>query len=246
MPFDPDTAIGGLRDRFPSTRLSLIETASAPGELREEALEQVMALYWKPVYKYIRLKWNKSNEEAKDLTQEFFAAALTREFFRAFDPERASFRTYLRMALDRFLANEHAAARREKRGGGITFMSLDFASAEAEAVECRRDDSPEEMFQREWRREIFVLAIDDLRRHCDDMGKQLQFRVFESYDLADDERPSYTELAERLGITVTALNNHLAWARRMLRGFVGERLRGVTSGEAELRDEMRSVFSSGR
>ena len=113
-------------------------------------------------------------------------------------------------------------------------------------MECRAGDSPEEMFEREWRREIFALAIEDLRRHCDDTGKQLQFRVFESYDLADEERPSYAELAERLGITVTALNNHLAWARRMLRGFVGERLRGVTSGDAELRDEMRSVFTSER
>src|SRR5271166_2005760 len=244
MPFDPDTAIGGPRDRFPSTRLSLIETASAPGALREEALEQVVALYWKPVYKYIRLKWNKSNEEAKDLTQEFFAAALMREFFHTFDPGRASFRTYLRMTLDRFLANEHEASLRQKRGGGVTFTSLDFAAAEAEAVECRADDSPEEMFQREWRREIFTLAVDDLRKHCDETGKQLYFRVFESYDLADDDRPGYAELAERLGIPVTDLNNHLAWARRMLRGFVGERLRGVTSGDAELRDEMRFVFTS--
>ncbi len=96
--------------------------------------------------------------------------------------------------------------------------------AEAEAVECRRDDSPEEMFQREWRRQIFALAIEDLRRHCDDTGKQLQFHVFESYDLADDERPSYAGLAERLGLPITTLNNHLAWARRMLRGFVAERL----------------------
>jgi hypothetical protein len=102
------------------------------------------------------------------------------------------------------------------------------------------------MFQREWRRQVFALAIDDLRRHCEDTGKQLQYQVFESYDLADDGRPGYAGLSERLGIPVTALNNHLAWARRMLRGFVGERLRGVTSCDSELRDEMRSVFRSDR
>jgi hypothetical protein len=71
MPFDPDTAIGGARDRFPSTRLSLIESVSAGDALRSDALDQVAALYWKPVYKYIRLKWSKSNEEAKDLTRLF-------------------------------------------------------------------------------------------------------------------------------------------------------------------------------
>ena len=134
MPYDPDTAIGGPRDRFPSTRLSLIETAAAGEALRNEALEQVAALYWKPVYKYIRLKWNKSNEEAKDLTQSFFASAIERDFFDRFDPKQASFRTYLRMALDHFAANQHIAAKRQKRGGAVTIAALDFDAAEAEAI----------------------------------------------------------------------------------------------------------------
>src|ERR1700732_4558116 len=125
MPFDPDTAIGGARDRFPSTRLSLIESVSAGDALRSDALDQVAALYWKPVYKYIRLKWSKSNEEAKDLTQGFFASALERDFFQRFDPRKASFRTYLRMALDRFAANEHAAAHRQKRGSAVSITALD-------------------------------------------------------------------------------------------------------------------------
>jgi len=246
MPFDPDTAIGGHGDRFPSTRLSLIETAAAGETLQNQALEQVAALYWKPVYKYIRLKWNKSNEEAKDLTQSFFAGALERDFFKRFDPRQASFRTYLRMALDHFAANEHAAAQRQKRGGGVVFTGLDFEAAEVEAVECRVSDSPEDIFLREWQRQLFAMAVDDLRMHCERTGKQLQFRIFEEYDLAEDARPAYSELAQRHGIAMTSITNHLAWARRMLRTLVTERLRGVTSGDRELRDEMRSVFTRGR
>src|SRR5437868_15398137 len=123
---DPDTAIGGLNGRFPSTCHSLFEAVSAGDGLAHEALAQVIDLYWKPVYKYIRLKWRKDNEESKDLTQSFFALALEGDFFRQFDPGKASFRTYLRMALDRFTANEHAAARRQKRGGGVSIMALDF------------------------------------------------------------------------------------------------------------------------
>ena len=241
MPFDPDTAIGGAHDRFPSTRLSLLEAASASDALPNDALDQVVALYWKPIYKYIRLKWRKSNEEAKDLTQGFLASALERDFFQRFDPRQASFRTYLRMALDRFAANEHASANRQKRGGGLV---IDFEGVEVEP----RDDaaSPEELFHREWQRQLFALAVEDLREHCERSAKQLQFRIFEAYDLAGADRPDYAGLAERHGITATTLNNHLAWSRRMLRGFVTERLRGVTSGDRELRAEMRSAFGRAR
>jgi RNA polymerase sigma factor (sigma-70 family) len=241
MPFDPDTAIGGAQDRFPSTRLSLLEAASANDALPNDALDQVVALYWKPIYKYIRLKWRKSNEEAKDLTQGFLASALERDFFLRFDPRQASFRTYLRMALDRFAANEYASANRQKRGGGLV---IDFEGVEVEPSDSSA--SPEELFHREWQRQLFALALEDLHEHCERSGKQLQFRIFEAYDLADGDRPDYAGLAERHGITVTTLNNHLAWSRRMLRGFVTERLRGVTSGDRELRAEMRSAFRRAR
>ena len=48
---DADTAIGGPDGRFPSTHVSLIEAAAASG-LSEAAMDQVIALYWKPVYRH--------------------------------------------------------------------------------------------------------------------------------------------------------------------------------------------------
>ncbi len=229
---DPDTAIGGPRARFPSTQLSLLE-ATAAG-LSSEALDQVIALYWKPVYHFIRLKFRTNNEDAKDLTQGFFAAALQRDFFARFDPVKASFRTYLRMAVERFAANEHAAAKSLKRGGDVKFETVGEQSAATE--------SPEQAFEREWQRQLFSLALNDLSAHCKRLGKQLQFSVFQAYDLADGERPSYAELAVRHGISETSVTNYLAWARRLLRGFVTERLRGTTSGPQELHQEMRRVW----
>jgi RNA polymerase sigma factor (sigma-70 family) len=231
---DADTQIGGPHGHFPSTQLSLLEAAT--DGLSSEALERVMALYWKPVYRFIRLKFRKNNEDAKDLTQGFFATALERDFFSRFDPAKASFRTYLRMAVERFAANQHAASNRQKRGGNIQFEPVEDQAIPAE--------SPEQLFEREWQRQLFALALDDLRAHCDVSGKQMQFRIFEAYDLAPDEaeRPSYAGLAVRYGIAETAVTNHLAWARRTLRGFVTERLRGVTSGEPELRREMSRVW----
>jgi len=230
---DADTAIGGHGDRFPSTRLSLIE-ATASG-LSSEALDRVITIYWKPVYRFIRLKFHKNNEDAKDLTQGFFASALERDFFTRFDPEKASFRTYLRMAVERFAANQHAAANRQKRGGDTEFETLEEQAAATE--------SPEQVFEREWQRQLFSLALDSLRAHSEGCGKQLQFQIFQAYDLAEGERPSYAELASQYGVPETSVTNYLAWARRTMRGFAMEQLRGTTAGWRELRDEMRHVWS---
>jgi RNA polymerase sigma factor (sigma-70 family) len=227
--------MGGPHGQFPSTQLSLLEAASSGAALPNEALERVSVLYWKPVYRFIRVKFRKNNEDAKDLTQSFFATALQRDFFARFDPAKASFRTYLRMAVERFAASQHAAENRQKRGGGVEFEPV-----EEQAV---TSESPEDVFEREWQRQLFVLALDDLRAHCEGCGKQLQFEVFEAYDLAGGDRPSYTDLAARHGVAETSVTNYLAWARRMLRQFVTERLRGVTAGERDLRDEMRRLWT---
>jgi RNA polymerase sigma factor (sigma-70 family) len=229
---DADTAIGGPHHRFPSTRLSLFE-AEAAG-LPNEALERIIALYWKPVYRFIRLKFRKDNENAKDLTQGFFTTALQRDFFARFDPAKASFRTYLRMAVERFAESEYASANRQKRGGDVEFEPVEEQASTTE--------SPEQIFEREWQRQLFALTLDELRAHCEGSGKQLQFRIFEAYDLADGERPSYAELALQYGIPKTSVTNHLAWARRILRGFVIERLCGTTSGPRELHEELRRVW----
>ena len=230
---DADTSIGGHNGQFPSTQLSLLDAAASG--LSGEALDRVIALYWKPVYRFIRLKFRKDNEDAKDLTQGFFTSALEREFFARFDPAKASFRTYLRMAVERFAANQHESANRQKRGGDVQFEPI-----EDQAV---AGESADEVFEREWRRQLFTLAIEDLRAHCEQSGKQVHFSLFEAYDLADAGRASYAELAARHRLPETTVTNHLAWARRMLRGFVTERLRGTTSGPRELHEEARRIWN---
>jgi RNA polymerase sigma factor (sigma-70 family) len=228
---DPDTAIGGNRDRFPSTHVSLI--ASAAGD--PLAMERVVALYWKPVYKFIRFRFDKDNEAAKDLTQAFFASALERQFFQRFEPSKAGFRTYIRLAVERFAANQHEAGNRQKRGGGVEFETLDAVSASSE--------SPEEIFLQEWRRQLFALAIEDLRAECANSGKRMEWEMFEAYDLAEGERPTYAELSRRHEVAETSVTNYLAWARRRLRVLVTERLRGVTSGDGELHEELRRLWN---
>src|SRR6266478_3973537 len=86
---EEDLQPGG--DRFPPTRRSVIEAArSIDAEERERALEALCAAYWKPVYKYVRWRWNRSPEAAQDLTQGFFAELLERELLEKFDSTNSS------------------------------------------------------------------------------------------------------------------------------------------------------------
>ena len=105
-------------DRFPATRRSVVLAArDADPEVRRQAFGALVEGYWKPVYKYLRMKWRIDGEEARDLTQSFFVQALEKGTFERYEPGRARFRTFLRTCLDGFAVNEHRAALRIKRGG---------------------------------------------------------------------------------------------------------------------------------
>jgi len=226
MPFDPDTKLGGAGGRFPSTRRTILVTAcSGPVGLRQEALSWVIEAYWKPVYKYVRLQWHKSNDQAKDLTQGFFTSLLERGLIERYDASQAAFRTYLRTCVDGFVSNQAQAESRLKRGGDHRFVSLDFESAERElaAGAMQPHLSMEEFFHREWQRHLFSLSIEDLRRYSHDAGKQIHFELFQKYDLSDP-RPTYDQLAMEYGLPATTVTNHLAWARKQLRRLLLERL----------------------
>ena len=245
---DQDTDIGGPRRSFPTTRASVIRDAASPDEdVRRRAFGALVAVYWKPIYFHLRLRWQADSESAKDLTQEFFTEAMIRGFFDEFDPARARFRTFLRTCLDHFVANAHRAERRLKRGGGVTLLSLDFEGADRELDQAGavHDGDADARFHEEWVRSLFSVAVEALRAEADAGGFPVRFRVFERYDLAPAtgaDRPSYRDLGEELGIPVTQVTNHLAWARRAFRRLVLDRLRELSGSEAEFREEARSLL----
>jgi len=245
---DVDTDIGGSNDRFPATRHSIVAaTASADPRVRRRAYEVLVAAYWKPIYKYLRLRWRRSNEDAKDLTQGFFTRAMEKSFFAGFDPRVARFRTYLRTCLDRFVANEMKAAGRIKRGGHLEFLSLDFVGVEREMNELA-EDAPadvEELFHREWVRNLFALAVSDLRTSLRAEGKHVHFELFRRYDLEGPdggEKLTYEDLASEHDLKVTQVTNYLALARRRFRDLVLSRLHEICASEEEYRQEARELL----
>jgi len=211
--------------------------------VRQEALDRFAEVYWKPAYKYIRLRWRRQPADAEDLTQALFAGLLVRDTVNRFDPARGSFHNYLRVCIDNFAHNRTASA------AARAIPSLDFAGAEAElaltSMTAMATLTPEEIFHREWQRQIFALALDDLRALAAKPGKAAQWEVFEAYDLAsggDERRPSYGELAARYAVPATQITNYLAWARRQLRELTMARLAGVTGSDRELQAETRRLF----
>jgi RNA polymerase sigma factor (sigma-70 family) len=229
---DPDTQIGGGEGRFPDTHRSVLSAAaSEDGARRGVGQEALITAYWKPVYRYIRIRWRCSNEDAKDLTQGFFSAAIERNFFHAYDPGKGTFRTFLRVCLDRFLSNERKFAARLKR------------SAETEALDWDPPGgaSPDQVFEKEWSRGVFEDAVEMLREKLTASGRALCFQVFERYDLAEDP-PCYAALAREFGITEATVTNYLASARRELRRLVLEKVRSVTPGEKAFQRDARAIL----
>ncbi len=227
---DPDTDIGGPLHKFPITNHSAIVAARSDNEIvRRRAFNTILNSYWKPVYKYVRLKWQASNEDAKDLTQGFFANAFEKNYFASYDATKASFQTFLRTCLDGFVANERKAGQRLKRGGDMDHYQLDFAAAENElaAHASASTLTPEEYFHREWVRSTFAIAVEEFRERCVESDRLVHFQLFERYDLNDDE-VSYSSLAKEFGLEPTTVNNYLAAARRDFRRIVLDKFRETT------------------
>ena len=244
---DPDTDIGGAHQRFPVTNQSAIAAARSEDQVvRQRAFDTILNSYWKPTYKYIRLKWHANNEDAKDLTQGFFADAFEKNHFAHYNARKASFQTFLRTCLDGFVANERKAGKRLKRGGDVNHFQFDFLSAEDEiAMQAMQanDLNAEDYFHREWVRWMFTMSVDTLRQRYEASGRQVHFQLFEAYDLNDDDTSvSYASLAETFALEPATVNNYLAATRRDFRRIVLDKLREVTATDEEFRTEARSLL----
>lgn len=240
----------GGDERFPATRWSVIAgVRSEDGAERQRSVDTLCEAYWKPVYKYVRVRWNRAPSDAQDLTQGFFAEMLERELLNRFDAGKSRLRTYLRLCVDSFVINEEKAARRQKRGGDVAHIALDFAGAEDELADSTIDaaaiaspDSLENFFEKEWVRSLFTSAVEDLHATCVDRQREQAFQLFEAYDLEANDKVSYSQLAQQYGIAVTDVTNALAWVRREFRRIALERLRDLCSSDEEFRREAKESF----
>lgn len=228
-----DTSIGPGTSRFCSTPWEAI------GSVRNgdrPTLDALLAMYWRPIYRYLRAKWGRSSEDAKDLTQSFLAFLIETDLLGRADASRGRFRSFLRASVDNFVRNDHRAWRTEKRGGGVPIVAL-----EIEEMEVEGPSTPEQAFDQEWKRSLLEQSVHLLRERSRGEGKETEYALFESYDLAAI-RPTYAELAARHGISLKDVERGLAFGRSRLREIVLELVRQTVPPE-ELDDEMAELFS---
>ncbi len=241
---ETETGGGGGRD-FPLTQWSLIAgVQDSDTATRHRALESLCERYWKPVYHYIQGAWRKSPEDTKDLTQAFFLRVLEGDALQRYRPERGSFRTYLKVLLRGFAADQHDAMMALKRGGGVRLLPLESSPVPAEEFLADPSaDDPERVFDRAWKKEILERAVQRTRQWFDSAGRGAQFKAFEEYDLKEtDPRPTYGEVASRLGVSESDVRNHLFSVRERLRAEIRAELSQTVSDLGQLDEEWSALF----
>jgi RNA polymerase sigma factor (sigma-70 family) len=227
--------------------LSVVARArSHDAEVRQLARGALIEAYWRPVYTYLRLQWRLDPDSAADATQDFFVSLIERDLVARYQPDKARFRTYLRVCLDGFAGNQVKAGRRHKRGGHLSVVSLDFVAAEGDLprFEPGTPADVDDLFYREWTRALLDRALAELRTRAEAQGRTVMFEAFALYALADDEssRPGYAEIARRLGLTTTMVTNYLALMRREFRAIALDLLRDITGSDDEWESEARRLL----
>jgi DNA-directed RNA polymerase specialized sigma24 family protein len=185
--------------RFQTTRWT---TVLAARNQAEEGGQQAMALlcraYWYPLYAFVRRN-GRTPEDAQDLTQAFFARLLEKDFLLRVAPEKGRFRTFLLMALKRFLANEWHKSQAAKRGGKALHFSIDAEEAEERyAAEPVDNFSPERLYERRWAYTLLDQTMNRLRSEYRESGREEAFEHLKEFLTAADES-SFARLAPLIG-----------------------------------------------
>jgi hypothetical protein len=230
---------------FPPTRYSVIERMrSSDAGARREAFGDLVEGYWKPLYKYVRIQWRLSHDDAQELTQAFFSEALQKEWLSRYDPDKARFRTFVRLCADRFVMNMRQSASRVKRGGNAETLPLDFPAAEEEMARQQRTATldAEAFFRQEFVRTLFERAVGEVRSEYKTAGRDVPLALFERYDLDPAPDVSYASLARQFGLTAAQVTNYLAQVRRSFRIHALESLRTLCGSHDEFRREARELF----
>lgn len=232
--------MGGAPSLFLTTHWSVVLAAKDKSSPESAAaLEVLCRAYWYPLYAFVRRQGH-SPSDAQDLTQEFFARLLAKEYLQAADREKGRFRTFLRVALRRFLANEWDRARRLKRGGGHTPLSLDTEMGE-ERYQAERGDglAPDRLYDRRWAMTLLEQTLTRLRTEYAAAGKTAEFELLKGVLMANRGTIDYLALAAALGLGEGAARVAVHRLRKRFRELFRAAVADTVAGPGEVESELR-------
>lgn len=209
-----------------------------------EAMTQLCSVYWCPLYAYARRKGHDPHS-AQDLTQEFFARLLEKNYLSAVDPAKGKFRSFLLAAMEHFLANDWRRSCAQKRGGNVTFISLDDDSAERQYLRVPADGlSPELLYEKQWATTLLQQVLARLQQEFVSSGKRPLFDHLKTFLTGEKHVGFYARLAAELNTTEAALK----MAVRRMRQRYAELLRGeiakTVARPEDVDEELRALFAA--
>lgn len=208
----------------------------------DRALEELCRAYWYPLYAYVR-RHGHSKEDAEDLTQGFFAAFLRRNYLGDVRSEKGRFRAFLLAALKHFLANEYDRAGRQKRGGGLTPLSLDWQGADTRyQIDPPDQLSPDKLYDRAWATTLLGQVITRLRDECAAEGKADVFEQLKPFLTVGKRDIPYAEAATKAGLNEGAARVAVHRLRKRYRELLREEIAQTLSDPADLDEELRALF----
>ncbi len=242
---DPYGEHGGqrLESEFATTRWSLVQAAGrGSGRSSADALAQLCARYWLPVFAYVRRRC-RSADDAADLVQAFFCWVLEKQALAAADPSRGRFRAFLLTSLKHFLANECERQAALKRGGGRAPLSLDVEQGEARYQLHPIDQlTPEILFERQWILSLLDDVLSQLQAEYVAAGKADEFHLLKSHLTGGHSAQPYAAVATQLGVNSTAARVAAHRLRQRYRSLLRAAVADTLADPSEVDDEIRRMF----
>jgi RNA polymerase sigma-70 factor (ECF subfamily) len=203
------------------------------------ALSRLCETYWRPVYSYVRRK-GFAEDDARDLTQSFFAVLLEKQYLAGADQARGRFRSFLLTAVKHFLSNQLDFERAQKRGGGRQFLSLDFQAAEEQyRIEPIDQTTPEVLFEQKWTLTLLNSAL----RRMELEAESPYFHHLKLFLTGDEDRGAYARAAGELGISEPAVKVAVHRLRKKYRATLRAEIRNTVETDAEVDDEIRYLLT---
>lgn len=228
---------------FYTTHWSVVLAATdADSPQAAEALGQLCQDYWYPLYAFVRRNGHDA-ELARDLTQEFFARLLEKDYLQSAAPEKGRFRSFLLLALKRFLVNEWHKEQTLKRGGGRTPLALDDATAEERyALEPVDDATPDKIYDQRWAHALLDGVMAGLQREAVASGKREQFELLQPFLFGEAGSMSQAGIGTALGLSQSAVKSAVHRLRERYRELLRREVSRTLANPADVEDELRHLL----
>lgn len=212
----------------------------------DQALASLCGTYWYPLYAFVR-RQGYGPDQAQDLTQEFFARLLEKQYLGDADRRRGKFRSFLLASLKHLLSNQRARERAKKRGGGRPVLSIDFQSAERQyRHEPAHEDTPERLFERRWALTLLERVLTRLEEEYTASGNAETFDRFKEFLTREKGATPYRQVAEKFAMTEGAVKVAVHRLRKRYRRLLEDEISQTVSSADELKEEMQQLFAAVR